>query len=154
MGKNAVWLSVFFTDICGAGVFDLFQIPQHHAFQHVLALSTPCSHSRGYRAVQHAPCRIKLRPVRVCRWSIAAGIWWTWRGSNPEQLLIIRNLLIPRKGKTAQYGQNASLRYTAGTRAIRPRTTITVLNCTKPGVHPHTPLTHHGTPVDNQGNGE
>src|SRR6516165_12800641 len=44
------------------------------------------------------------------------GDWWTWRGSNPVPPLIPRNLLILRNGRNAKNGQNASLRYTAGTR--------------------------------------
>jgi len=43
-----------------------------------------------------------------------------WRrgwDSNPVRLLIIRNLLISRKGRNVKIGQHATLRYTAGTRA-------------------------------------
>ena len=48
-------------------------------------------------------------------------VWRRGWDSNPDRLLIIRNLLILQKGRNAENGQNATSRYTAGTRRQRVR---------------------------------
>jgi hypothetical protein len=46
--------------------------------------------------------------------------WQAWRDSNPVRPLIPHNLLILRNGRSAKNGQNATLRYTAGTQPPNP----------------------------------
>ncbi len=92
----------------------LARMPPNNAAAFV---AKPFRYNKGSILVKQ-PCEAKGHQSRelIVTSTILLSIGcWTGRGSNRVPLLRIRNLLIPQIGRNARNGENATLRYTAGT---------------------------------------